>query len=106
MPKSEQRVFERFEMQMPALIMPQSSNDSPRPLFLLTRDISSGGAYFHTGASFCEKEAVQIEMLIRISLAEKEIHHLYLVTNGEVTRQESSGVAVRFTGEYRLKPFV
>ena len=106
MPKSEQRVFERFEMQMPALLMPQSSNDSLRPLFILTRDISSGGAYFHTPDSFFEEEEVQVEMLIRISSAENEIHHLYLATTGEVTRRESSGVAVRFTGEYRLKPFV
>jgi len=105
MPKSKQRVFERFHTQMPALLMPRSGDDGNTHRLLLTRDISSGGAYFYTREPVFEGKEVQIEILIPIAVDEDHIHHLYLETQGEVTRRESEGVAVRFTGDYKLRPF-
>jgi len=106
MPKSDHRLFERYELKVPALLHPSSDATFKQNCLVLSRDISCGGAYFHTSEPQSYSGRVQVEMLMKIPTQDEQPKYIYMTTTGEVMRHEATGVAIKFDDSYSLSPFV
>jgi hypothetical protein len=106
MPKTDRRRVERFDLNVPAIIhQPMGGNDTDCR-FLLTRDISSGGAYFHSMKPLSYEPNVRIELLFKVAMSNSTTKYMYMTTAGEIMRCDEDGIAVKFHGDYSLTPFV
>jgi hypothetical protein len=105
MPNADKRLVERYELIVPSIICPSMMRNGKGYLFLVSRDISSGGAYFYTtGQPPCDGN-VQMEILLKVSIADDKASYIYLTITGKIIRSNESGVAVKFNGNYKLRSF-
>jgi PilZ domain len=68
----------------------------------LTRDVSSGGAYFPTPQPLSTGTRVKVNMLLRQEKGSQEPGFAEIRTSGYVVRAEPTGMAVRFDGRCRI----
>lgn len=100
----ERRSSKRFEVKLPStLIYPTGENKGVEYHFLLSRDISSNGAYFNTVKPITYDGPVQIEILIEVS--KESNHYVYMTTSGKIVRSSETGLAVSFAEDFSLSPF-
>ncbi|RPI70039.1 MAG: PilZ domain-containing protein [Geobacteraceae bacterium] len=102
MSKIDQRRLERFGLKLPALLQSPSEDNRTPPRMLLTRDISSNGAYFHTAEPHSYANQVQVKLILKVPTFDNGIGHVFLTTTGEVIRRETSGLAVKFDDGHKL----
>ena len=107
----EKRVLERFDLKIPARIEVMApvqdhlDNEIPN---LLTSDICSGGAYFHTGEPLPKGIEVKIDLMLPLDTLQKiksEWKHAHIQVTGKVLRSESKGMAISFDKDYRMGPW-
>jgi hypothetical protein len=110
--EGEKRGLKRFDLEIPARIRVTSSERKERALDLLTTDISSGGAYFHTSQPLSEGTDVKIDLILpldklikRLEKGEKDYKHAYIRISGKVLRTESRGMAIIFGQDYEITPW-
>jgi hypothetical protein len=108
----EKRGLERFELEIPTRIKVTSSQQGEESLDLLTSDISSGGAFFHTTQPLEEGTDVNLDLILPIKRLMKEIEdvvgdfqHTYIKISGKVLRTESRGMAIVFNEDYEISPW-
>jgi hypothetical protein len=109
---TEKRGLKRFELEIPARIKIGTSNKEDPALDLLTSDISSGGAFFHTSQPLAEGTDVKVDLVLPISRlcksldeGEVEYQHAYIKVSGKVLRTESRGMAIVFNEDYEISPW-
>jgi len=110
--EEEKRGLERFELEIPARIKVSTAERKEEALDLLTSDISSGGAFFHTSQPLEEGTDVKIDLILPIKKLMKEIdkaggdfQHTYIKISGKVLRTESRGMAIVFNEDYEISPW-
>jgi hypothetical protein len=111
--EGEKRGLERFELEIPARIEVTTSPKEEKALDLITSDISSGGAFFHTAQPLEEGTDVKIDLILPIKRLMKEIdeaterglQHTYIKISGKVLRTESRGMAILFNEDYEISPW-
>jgi hypothetical protein len=90
----ERRKLERFDLRLPAKIERLSLIKGMHNL--LTRNISSGGAFLETTKHLPENSRINVDLVVPTGVL--------LKITGAVLRSEPSGIAVRFDNEYQLTP--
>ena len=101
----EKRELERFDLEMPATIELLTSDQEKSLLNLLTTNISSGGAYFHTAQPLPEGIQVKMDLVLPLDKLRKlkdEHKQAYIKVTGKVLRSESEGMAICFDEDYQL----
>ena len=101
------RNLERFDLRCPATITVISGDDEHQNELknLLTKNICSGGAYFHTDQPLAEGTPVKIDLFLRIDELKKlDSRQAQIKVQGEVVRSESGGMAICFKDNYSIKP--
>jgi hypothetical protein len=101
----EKRQSERFRLEIPIAIECLISDRERRLLNLLTRNICSGGAYFHTTQALSEGTKVKIDLVLpldRLKTLNDEYRQAYIKVAGTVLRSESEGMAVCFDEDYQI----
>ena len=104
----EKRKYERFDLSLPAEIevIKQGQESKKTRLSLLTRDISSGGAFFHTLRPLPKGTAVKLNLVLGMAKVRKVKTNLaHLLAVGMVLRTEAEGMAIQFAKDYRFKPY-
>lgn len=100
----ERRHLQRFSVKAVATVQTTSPGES-QVFELQTRDISSGGAFFPMEVPLATGEKVKITLFLSI-YARAQLSGLTnktkIVTDGEVVRSSSQGIAVRFEGPYSM----
>jgi hypothetical protein len=102
---NERRQLERFELKVPAAIESFNQRHKGKELNLLTSDICSGGAYFHTAEPLPEGTKVKIDLVLpldKLRALKKEDKKAYIKVTGKVLRSESGGMAIGFDGDYQI----
>jgi hypothetical protein len=100
------RRLERFTLKLPASIeiVSESEEHDKEILNLLTTNICSGGAFFHTDRPLPEGTSVKIDLVLAIDELKKlEGKQAFIKVNGEVIRAESDGMAICFGSDYTIK---
>jgi PilZ domain len=102
----DRRHLERFSVKAFATVE-TTSQGAGQVFELQTQDISSGGAFFPMEVPLPTGEKVKITLYLSIS----SIPHIRelpnttkIVTDGEIVRSSSQGIAVRFEGRYSISP--
>ncbi len=103
----QKRSLERFDLRCPATITVMAEDEEHQNELknLLTENICSGGAYFHTDQPLPEGTPVKIDLLLRIEELKKlDSRQALIKVKGEVVRSESGGMAICFKDNYSIKP--
>ena len=101
----ERRRLERFDLEIPATIGFMNLDHKEKVFNLLTSNISSGGAYFHTTQPLPEGTQVKIDLVLPLDNLEKvknEYKQAYIKVAGRVLRSESQGMATCFDEDYQI----
>jgi hypothetical protein len=101
----EKRELERFDVELPATIEFLTSDQEKSLLNLLTTNICSGGAFFHTTQPLPQGTQVKIDLVLpldELRKLKKEHKKAFIKVTGEVRRTESEGMAICFDEDYQL----
>ena len=101
----EKRRLERFQLEIPAALEFLISDREKRLLNLLTSNICSAGAYFHTTQPLPEGTKVKIDLVLPLDGLKNlndEYKQAYIKVAGTVLRSESEGMAVCFDEDYEI----
>jgi hypothetical protein len=102
----ERRRLERFDLALPATI----EIPTPKPgvggtsFKSLTRDVSSGGAFFLTRDPLPIGTRVMADMVLKAESLNQASGYPQLKATGYVVRTEPTGMAVCFNGRCRFLP--
>jgi len=100
----DKRRLERFNLELPSQVSVVTGLDQ-QIIDLLTRDISSDGAYFHTEVPLPVGTAVKIDLIISLDELKKiESRKALIKVSGEVVRSENKGMAICFNNYYKIIP--
>jgi hypothetical protein len=102
----ERRRLERFDLTLPTTIeiLDPETGVSGTSFDSLTRDVSSGGAFFLTGDPLPIGTHVMADMVLKAEHLRHPSGYPQIKTAGLVVRAEPTGMAVRFDGQYRFVP--
>jgi hypothetical protein len=101
----EKRRLERFDLKLPATIEFINDDRKEKVLSLLTENVCSGGAYFHTIQPLPKGTQVMIDLVLpldRLRTLKKEHKRAYIKVTGRVLRSESEGMAICFDEDYHI----
>ncbi len=102
---TERRQAERFVLELPALLSMRDGNRKPVSCEVMTRDISSEGAFFLNCKSIPVGSDVKVNLMLfledRYKLKKEKIH---IDIKGRVVRADEHGVAVCFDRKYKIFP--
>ena len=103
---TDKRRLERFDLELPATIELLTSDQEKSLVNLLTTNISSGGAYFHTPQPLPKGTQVKIDLVLPLDKLRKlkdEHKQVYIKVTGTVLRSESEGMAIFFDEDYQIE---
>jgi len=102
----EKRELKRLALNAPALVESLALRGEGDVKYLVTRDLSGGGVYFHTRAPLEIETTVEIGIFLDIEKLEEITldGHVLIQANGMVQRVDSSGMAVKFLEKCRVLP--
>ena len=102
----EKRQFERFEIQVPAVVkIPGENGEIVKP-DLRTHNLSAGGAFIKLGELLSLGCEVRVDIMLSFEELKTSIDplgSLILSTTGRVVRSGPDGVAIRFHENYEFK---
>jgi hypothetical protein len=106
---TERRKLERFKLRVPARIevvtRRRDVEETTPALNLVTENICSGGAFFHTSSSLPEGTEVKIDMVLKLDrIRGLEGKGPLIRVRGRVLRAEPIGMAIRFGKRYNMVP--
>jgi hypothetical protein len=94
--EDNRRGIERYDLRLLSVVHEKENGDSEIRLY--TRDISSDGAFFHTGEPLPMNTKVEMTIYLPLGGSLKS----RLDTLGTVVRSDSQGMAVRFDARYQI----
>ena len=103
----EQRQLERFDLEIPAKIGTMDSSQKEEIFNLQTSNVCSGGAFFYTTRALPEGTPVEIDLILpleKLRELKEEHKQIFIKVTGRVLRTESTGMAVCFDEDYRIRP--
>ena len=101
----ERRKLERFELNVPARVLVESGMHKRAEYDLITRDVSSAGAFLFSTQPLPEGVNVKMEFLISLDTLQKfagEKSRAKVRVRGQVIRSDSDGIAIRFDSKYKI----
>jgi len=105
---NEKRKLDRYDLKVPAKIEVTTSDRDKEIFELLTSDICSGGAFFHTQQPLPEGTQVRIDLILSLDKLKKlgdDFKHAHIEVTGTVLRSESAGMAICFNEDYQIGPY-
>ena len=103
----EKRALQRFDLEIPAKVKSTTSDQEKTLLNLLTSNICSGGAFFHTTQPLLEGTQVKIDLVLpldKLKQLKDDCKQAYIKVTGRVLRSESEGMAILFDKDYLIRP--
>lgn len=103
----ERRKLQRFDLEVPAKIEVMDSGQEKEIVNLLTSNICSGGAFFHTPEPLPEGTQVRLDLVLpldKLRELKNDSKHAYIKVTGTVLRSESTGMAICFNEDYKIMP--
>jgi hypothetical protein len=100
----EKRIYERFDLKVPARLgILGSDKGAADEVSLTTINICAGGAFFNTETPLPQGTRVKMDFVLSIDkLKELLDSHCRIKVQGEVIRTDQSGIAIRFDEDYEI----
>ena len=103
----EQRKLERFDLRIPATIeeVAQGNDSGKKILYVITKNICAGGAFFDTMSQLPNGAQVKIRLVLNLGrLRGLKRWRAYVKLSGTVMRSEKTRMAIHFDKSYRIIP--
>lgn len=103
----ENRRVERFDLRVPARIEMVDSVPGKELCDLVTSNICSGGAFFHTSEPLPQGSQVKVEMILPLDKLKevlKDTQKVFIKVTGRVVRAEPGGMAICFDEDWEMEP--
>ena len=103
--QKDRRRLERFDLQAPTKIEVLLEAGRKDVLSLLTRDISSMGAYVKTSQPLPEGMHVKLELLLSLEILKRMMGQkgdAKIKVRGQVLRSDREGMAIVFDTKYKI----
>jgi hypothetical protein len=101
----DHRSTERYRIQLPALVRPVREGEADNAIELVTSNVCSGGAYFHTDTPLPLGTEVDIEIVLPLDkLKQLKGKRAHVRVSGAVIRASGNGMAVCFQDDYVISP--
>ncbi len=107
MTMEERRTLQRFDLKAPTKIKVDQDAGQKDILSLITKDISSAGAFIVTSRPLPEGVPVELEVVLPIKTLEAFIGEkgkVVVKVKGKVVRRDETGMAIAFGNSYEIKP--
>jgi hypothetical protein len=102
----ERRKLERFNLTVPTRLVITDNNKEEEVFEIKTCDICAGGAQFKTKYKIPEGSKVTLHFVLPLEKFVRDLgSNSYLTIKGKVIRTDSEGIAVVFSGKYKLLPY-
>jgi hypothetical protein len=103
---TERRKLERYNLIIPTRIVISNNSKEGEVFEINTCDISAKGAYFKTKQKIKKGSKVALNFVLPVNkLAEVMGVNSYVKVKGEVVRVDMEGIAVSFSGNYKIMPY-
>ena len=101
----ERRILERFDLRLRTRIS-KKGNPNREVIELVTRNISSGGAFLETDHSLPVGTEFEIEVLLPlVKKSGGNVATTSIKVNGSTIRSDDKGMAVCFDEDYKILPY-
>jgi len=103
--REERRRLERFDLQAPTRIVIRMDSGRRGVLSLMTRNVSSMGAFVNTAQPLPEGMPVKLELLLSAGLLKRllgEGEKARIRVRGKVIRSDREGMAIEFDTRYKF----
>lgn len=104
----ERRELERFDLRVPAKIGVIHPGREKETVELLTSNICSNGAFFHTRRPLPEGTHVKVDLILpfnKLQILKDQCPQAHVKVTGRVLRCESTGMAICFNTDYQISPY-
>ena len=101
----ERRKLERFQFATPTRVLAGSPSDARTEYDLTIRDLSSDGAFLYSTHILPKGTTVKMEFVLALEPLRKlttEKGRARVRVRGTVIRSEARGIAIRFSGNYKI----
>jgi hypothetical protein len=101
----ERRRLERFGLNTSARVQVEPESGRKAELNLMTKDVSSDGAFLYTSKPLAEGVSVKMEFLISSDVFRYQARangRAKVGVKGKVIRVDSNGIAIGFDSKYRI----
>jgi c-di-GMP-binding flagellar brake protein YcgR len=102
---SERRSLLRFDIQAPAKIVFEREKGKRETVSLVTKDISSSGAFVVTQEPLSTGMSVKLELLLSLGALQRMVGEegkAKVQVRGKVIRIDDSGMAIQFDSRYKF----
>ena len=100
----DNRQLERFPIEIPATLR-MSDNPGEEPIEVRTKDVCSGGAFFHATQTVPVGTEVAVDLVLPIGELKKiDADNVLIKVDGSVIRITDEGMVVRFNSKYQITP--
>jgi hypothetical protein len=97
------RKQERFDLELPAIL--KLAEEESEQIEVITKDVCSGGALFHTDQPIDIGTEVSVELAMPIAqLKQVKADRVLIRVAGAVIRTDQNGIAVCFEKKYTVTP--
>lgn len=101
---NEKRTMERFPLEVPSKITILNDSEEGETFELMTSNVCAGGAFFNTARSLPIGTEVKVDMIPPFdALIKSEGKKVHIKIFGEVIRNNSTGMAISFEKNYKIK---
>jgi len=101
----ERRKMERFPLELKASLTLPDAEVQTTPTETVTRNICAGGAFLQVDQPLPIGTNVRLDLVLPLKGRNKQVNRKSLIkVTGAVTRSIDGGMAVSFSGRYRLTP--
>ena len=102
---TEKRALERFSLQLLTSVAIFAEDRDQEGIELLTRNISSGGAFFEAPHSLSVGTRVKIEVILPLwEIKSIEGDKALIKVTGSIIRADEKGMAMCFDKDYQILP--
>ncbi len=101
----ERRRLERYALRTATTVEADQESGRPQLYHVVTRDVSSGGAFVVTPEPLAEGKTVRMEMLLPFDTLTRMLGKsgkVLVSVQGTVVRTDERGMAVAFSGKHRI----
>lgn len=102
----EKRKLERFNLEIPAKIEVPNSFPDAGIMNLVTSNICSGGAFFHTEKPLPQGTDVKLNLVLKTEIFKQleNSNQVHIQVKGTVLRADTKGMSICFDEDFELQP--
>ena len=104
--RDERRKIERYDLKLQGFVSVSGAEQTKRPVYLETKDVSKNGAYFITPDPLPVGTKVDVDLILKVGdVSSAAAKKAWIKASGAVYRIDQRGMVIRFDEDSKILPF-